>query len=274
MTKRTFLLLMLALLLPSIFFGQIETNNAGARSAGMANASVTNRDVWATFNNPAAVCQQKGIGLGLYYENRFLMKETGFGAVAFQMPLSATGNIQASMCHYGYKSYNYNKLAVGYAQQLFSNFFMGINLDYYHVGQADDYGDLNALTFELGVLAVPVKNFSVGLYVFNPISISTFEDGSVKLPVTMRLGLSYLFGNSLLLAVETGTSINGYTSIFKTGIEYTFKNRLSLRAGISMLPVEYSFGVGYEIKKFAFDLAYSYHQVLGSSPKISVRYDF
>jgi hypothetical protein len=94
------------------------------------------------------------------------------------------------------------------------------------------------------------------------------------MPVTMKLGLSYLFSDALLLAVETGKSINGYTSIFKAGIEYNLRKHFSFRVGISMLPIEYSAGLGYKVAGATFDLAFAYHQILGLSPKISVQYEF
>ncbi len=268
------LLLFVCLLISAISFAQIDTYNAGGRSAGMANTSLTLRDTWAVFNNPAATCRLDNISAGIYYENRFLVKQTGYGALAFQMPLHKSGNIAAGVSHYGYKHYQFNRFTVGYSQMLFRNFFMGINLDYFNVGQSENYGNANGMTFELGIFVEPVKNFSIGVYVFNPVSISFFEDSDMKMPTTMRLGLSYLFSDALLLAVETGTAIHGYTSIFKAGIEYNLRKHFSFRAGISMLPIEYSFGLGYEVAGATFDLAFAYHQILGLSPKLSVQYDF
>ena len=57
---------------------QTTTNTGGARAAGMANAGLTNQDVWAVFNNPAAYSWMNNKAAGLFYENRFLMKETGY----------------------------------------------------------------------------------------------------------------------------------------------------------------------------------------------------
>lgn len=268
------ILLVCGLLVSTLAFAQIETNNAGARSAGMGNTSLTIRDTWAVFNNPAATCRINHISAGIYYENRFLVKQTGYGALAFQMPVHKSGNIAAGISHYGYKFYQFNKFSVGYSQMLFNNFFMGLNIDYYNVIQAEDYGNANGMTFELGIYAEPVKNFSLGVYVFNPVNVSFFESRDLKMPITMKLGLSYLFSDALLIAVETGKSINGYTSIFKAGIEYNMRKHFSFRAGISMLPIEYSFGLGYKVAGATFDLAFAYHQILGLSPKLSVQYDF
>lgn len=274
MKTKAVILTLLAIAISIFASAQIETNNAGARSAGIGNTSTIIRDTWAVFNNPAATCRLSKISAGLYYENRFLLKQTGYGALAFQMPVHKAGNISVGISHYGYKYYQYSRATIGYSQQLFTNLYMGLNINYLHLSQAEYYGRANGMTFELGLYSQPVKNFAIGLYVFNPVNVSFFENRDLKMPVTMKLGLSYLFSDALLLAVETGKSINGYTPIFKGGIEYTLRKHFSFRAGISMLPIEYSVGLGYKFAGATFDLAFAYHQILGLSPKISVQYEF
>lgn len=258
-------------------FAQSFTYVAGARAAGMANAGITNMDAWAVFNNPAAYSFLNQKQIGIYYENRFLLKQTGYGALAFSTPLFG-GNLGFGISHFGYSNFQNDKFALGYSQQLFRAFSLGLQLNYFSIRQAEDYGNYNALSFEAGILAKPNENLSIGAYVFNPINLGYFEDADLKMPISLKLGLSYFFSKSLLLSVETGKSINAYTPIFKTGIEYLINNEFALRAGLALKPVEYSFGLGYNTNfdnnKICFDLAFAYNQVLGSSPKISISYAF
>ena len=86
---------------------------------------------------------------------------------------------------------------------------MGLNINYLHLSQAEYYGNANGMTFELGLYSQPVKNFAIGVYVFNPVNVSFFENRDMKMPVTMKLGLSYLFSDALLLAVETVNAVEG-----------------------------------------------------------------
>ncbi|MBQ1731007.1 MAG: hypothetical protein II037_02240, partial [Bacteroidales bacterium] len=83
------ILTLLAIAISVFASAQIETNNAGARSAGIGNTSTTIRDTWAVFNNPAATCRLNKISAGLYYENRTISKIL-LGATA----ISALGNLQ------------------------------------------------------------------------------------------------------------------------------------------------------------------------------------
>ena len=105
MKAKAVILTLLAIAISILASAQIETNNAGARSAGIGNTSTTIRDTWSVFNNPAATCRLPKISVGLYYENRFLLKQTGYGALAFQMPVHKSGNISIGVSHYGYKYY-------------------------------------------------------------------------------------------------------------------------------------------------------------------------
>ncbi|HNQ68439.1 MAG TPA: hypothetical protein PKN32_08675 [Bacteroidales bacterium] len=251
---------------------------AGARAAGMANAGITNQDTWAVFNNPSAYALLNNKAIGVYYENRFLMKETGYGALAFSSPLLG-GNIGFGFSHFGYSLFQSDKVVLGYSQQLFKSFSMGLQVNYFSVRQSDYYGNLNSVTFEAGILSNPNDRLAIGAYIFNPLNLSYFEDSDLKMPVALKLGLSYLFSKSLLLSIETGKAINGYTPVFKTGIEYLLNEQFALRTGVALAPVEYSFGLGYSNafsnkNKFGFDLAFSYHEYLGSTPKLSINYEF
>lgn len=256
---------------------QTISSVAGARAAGMANAGITNQDVWAVFNNPAAYSGMKYSSVGIYYENRFLMKETGYGSLAFAAPLFG-GNIGFGFSHFGYSLFQSDKVALGYSQQLFKFFSLGLQVNYFSLRQTEYYGNLNAMTFEAGIMSKPNDKLSIGVYVFNPINLSYYEDSDIKMPITLRLGFSYLFSKSLLLSLETGKSINGYTPAFRSGIEYNINNQFSVRTGVALSPMEYSFGLGYNSffskNKLGFDLAYAYHEVLGSTPKLSITYEF
>lgn len=274
---RFFVIIALLFLTIGTINAQSYTTVAGARAAGMANAGITNQDVWAVFNNPAAYSFLEQKEVGVYYENRFMLKQTGYGAMAFSSPLFG-GNLGFGFSHFGYSQFQSDKFALGYSQQLFKFFSLGVQVNYFSIRQADFYGNLNALSFEAGVLSKPTDKLSIGAYVFNPLNLSYFEDQTAKMPITLRLGVSYLFSKSLLLSIETGKSINGYTPAFRSGIEYIINEQFAMRAGVAVAPVEYSFGLGYNNyfgnNRIGFDIAYAYHEVLGSTPKLSVNYAF
>jgi len=252
---------------------QTEFSFGGARAGGMANAGITLTDTWAVLNNPAAMSGIERPVASIFYENRWLLKETGYGALAFTSPL-LDGNVGVGITSFGYSLFQSNKFSLGFSQQLFKSFSMGVVIDYFSVRQSGNYGNLNAINFQVGLLSRPTENFAIGVHVFNPLNFSYFEDSDLKMPIAFKLGFSYLFSKSLLIAVETAKAINGYVPILRTGIEYSVNNQFSFRTGVAVAPVEYTFGIGYNTGDICFDLAYAYHEVLGSTPKISISYAF
>ncbi len=254
-------------------FSQINESVAGARAGGMADASVTLQDTWSVFNNPAGLTGMESSNIGVFYENRFGLKETGYGAMAFATPLGA-GSLGLGITHFGYSLFQTSNLGLAYAQQLFGSFSMGVKINYLSILQSDYYDNLNAFTFDIGILSKPTDEFSIAFHVFNPLNLSYTTDINEKLPVIYKLGFSYLFSSNLLIAIETGKATNGEIPIFKAGLEYIINEEFVLRTGFSTHPVEYSFGAGYIMSHFRFDIAYAYHQILGSIPKVSLNYAF
>ncbi len=257
----------------TIAYSQTENINPGGRQSGMGYASVTLSDVWAVFNNPAGTAQLERINSGIYYENRFILKETGLSALAFSAPLGGT-TINVGFANFGFSSFNKQKASLGFSQQLFNNFFLGINANYFSMRQSADYGNFHGMSFEIGALFIQGNNLRIATYIANPVNVSYFADNTFKLPFCLRIGLSYKFSNSLLFALETGKSINGFTHVFRSGIEYTINHKFMFRTGVAFYPIEYTFGLGYKISDFNLDFSYAYHNVLGSTPKISLNYAF
>ena len=59
----------------------------GSRSQSIANASVAISDLWSYHHNPAASSKVKNFGVGLSYENRFLLKELQSQGLTIVVPL-------------------------------------------------------------------------------------------------------------------------------------------------------------------------------------------
>lgn len=254
-------------------FSQTENANVGGRQAGMGYSSLTLEDIWSVHNNPAGTAYLQRFSVGIYYENKFLLKETGLSSLAFVAPLGGS-SINFGFSHFGFSAFQKEKIALGISQKLFENFSLGLQADFYTLRQSLDYGNYYGMSFELGAIFKPTSNLSLGTYIANPVNVSYFADNSFKLPLCLRIGMSYIFSKKLLFALETGKSINGYTQALRTGIEYNLNDQFRLRGGLAIWPVEYTFGLGYYIKNMNFDFAYAFHQVLGSTPKLSLSYEF
>jgi hypothetical protein len=246
---------------------------AGARSLGMANSSVTNTDCWSAFHNQAGLAWITRSEAGASYNNRFTIANLSTEGFVFALPLKA-GTFALSGNVFGYSQYNEKKAGIAFGKKLGEKFSAGIQLDYLNTFINDDfYGSHSALAVEIGLLAEPLKNFRIGMHVYNLSGAKLAEYADEKIPTIFRLGASYNFSDKLLWTVEEEKDIDRKAS-FKSGLEYRIAEPLYLRGGISSNPTLVSFGFGLKFNGLMIDFASTYHDVLGFSPAISLSYQF
>ncbi|MBA2422222.1 MAG: hypothetical protein H0V61_03250 [Chitinophagales bacterium] len=251
-------------------FAGNEPHSIGARSNALGNASITLSDPFSVFNNQAALAYINEISIGLYSERRFLLKELSYNAAGIIFP-TKSGVFGFSANYYGFDLYNEKKIGLAYSRLFTEKIAAGIQLDYLGTS-ISEYGNASAFTFEAGLMMKINDKISTGVHVFNPVRVNTgFADE--KIPTTIRLGLSFMPGNKVLLAVETKKNIQDPAQLC-LGLEYRVVDALHLRAGIETNPSVYSFGIGINIKQLKIDASTRYHALLGASPQISVSYLF
>ncbi len=243
----------------------------GSRSHALGNASVAIDDIWAYHHNPANLVSVKKLGLGLSYENRFLLKELQYQGFVVALPLKV-GVISFGLQSFGFKNFRTNRLGLGYSMKLAEFLSCGVQLNYHQVRLTDAYGRKDALTAELGLRANITDNWKVAFSVFNLTRTKISEFGEDRLSTLMRLGTQYTFSEKVMLVAELEKNIE-FPIRFKTGIEYSPIRKLFLRGGFATQPIELSAGLGYRFKEeFQLDLGSAYHQILGWSPNFSFTY--
>lgn len=252
-------------------FQAAGNNWIGGRSAGMSNASVALSDLWAVSNNQAGIAFLDRTSAGLYYENRFLIKELGFKAFALAVPLKGN-TFGISITNSGYSLYSNNKFGLAFAKMLGKNFSAGIQLDYLNLSLAEGYGTANTIAAEAGIQAKLFEGFILGVHVFNlsQSKLATFE--TERIPTIMRIGSSYEFSDKVLLSIEVEKDLD-FDQEVKIGLEYQPIEELFFRTGISTYPSFNSFGFGINVKRVRFDFSSTYHWTLGFSPQASIIYE-
>ncbi|MEI6765971.1 MAG: hypothetical protein WCM76_10040 [Bacteroidota bacterium] len=271
--KVRLLALILGILMVSNVWGQKENSSIGGRSAGMGNASVTFTDLWSAHNNQAGMAYAKTMAAGVYYENRFLMKEMGLKAVTFVLPVKKSGVFGINYSNFGYNLYNENKVGLAYAMSFGERVSAGVQLDYIYTHIAENYGNRGAFTFEVGVRAVLVKNLVFAAHIFNPMRAKTSKYTDERIPSIIKGGLSYTFSEKAMISAEVEKDIN-YKAVVKAGAEYHIVKPLYVRIGIGTSPLVNTVGVGLELYNFKIDVAAMRHPVLGYSPQVSLSYNF
>ncbi|MGD1845311.1 MAG: hypothetical protein ACFB10_07955 [Salibacteraceae bacterium] len=242
----------------------------GGRSAGMGHASVTLSDLWAGHHNQAGLAWLKRPEVGIYYENRFLVRELGLRGALVAVPVGA-GVFGLEVQNFGYSLYRESKYGLSYARKLSPKVAIGVQLNYQRTRIAENYGSNGILTGEVGVRVKVTPEWTMGAHVFNP-SRSRFADfDNERVPTILRIGTDYRFSEKVMLAIETEKDLD-QKPVVKVGAEYQILEVMFIRAGIGSNPYRNSFGFGFKFNEVTIDLSAAYHEVLGYSPQASLSY--
>lgn len=263
-------LIFLALLFPLLSFSTEPEKFPGARSSGLGNSTIALNDPWSVFNNQAGLGWQRSYWAGVYHEKRYFLNELSYSSLGGCIPIRH-GSFGIGVTHFGYSQFSQSRFGLSYGMMLSKTISAGIGINYHTVRIVQGYGSTYALTAEAGIIYQPMEKIAFGAHVFNPTQSSLGDEQN--LPTTFGIGLAYQPVESVLILLQ-GDDNTLTSPVFRTGIEYSPIKKFSFRAGMSSNPMALSFGLGWRTKAINFDLAFSYHSVLGYTPYISLSYTF
>lgn len=189
-------------------------------------------------------------------------------------------------------------IGLGYAKELSDRFAVGGQIKYVYQRLGKSYipiyapGDtlIREKSYDLSVFAYDFgtqyktgfKSLTFGMTVRNFSREIKYEREGFQLPLTFKIGISIdafdFFpqigdAHSLLVAVE-GVHPRSYPEFMNFGLEYSFMDMVSLRAGYVTNKDEYSFTYGLGIRKFGFAIDYSYtpFNIFDSISRFTVRF--
>ncbi|HLP14443.1 MAG TPA: hypothetical protein VK177_21110 [Flavobacteriales bacterium] len=269
-----YLLILVFFISASSGFCANDNFTIGARQLGMGGCGLTLRDVWGTQHNQANLAWINQYSAGIYYENKFGLKETSLKNISGAIPVGKIGAFGVCATQFGFTNYNQSKYGLGYGMRVAEGFSMGLQLNYNALRLGDIYGSKKAFTAEFGINAKLIEKLTFGAHIYN-VSRTMLTKTPVNefIPTVVRLGLQYNFSEAVSALAETESTIN-YSTNVKIGIEYRMKNKFFMRAGINTKPFQAAFGIGYHYKLMYVDIAACYHQVLGFTPALSLHCNF
>lgn len=245
----------------------------GARSAGMANASVCLTDIWAVHHNQAALVGLEQAGVAAYYENRFLVSNLNLQGATAVLPTPKLGVFGISYARFGNNLYNQSRYGISYGKRLWKFLSVGLQISYLNTHIAENYGDRHSFIAEIGLLSQITPKLRAGFHVFNLTRTKLADAYSERVPMNFRLGLQYDFSQKVRMAIEAEKDLI-MPPVFKAGVEYYPAKVFAIRVGVGTAPFHADLGLGLNLKNFHFDIAGSVHPVLGFSPKASLAYRF
>jgi hypothetical protein len=265
-------ILLLLLLMPLSFFAGQDNGHYGGRSAGMGHSSVMLSDVWSTHHNQAGLGWLKDPTAGIFFQNRYLLKELSYMGFAYAHPIKS-GTFGLSFSNFGSSLYGESKIGLGYGMKFSDKITGGLQLNYHNTRIANNYGNHSGITAEIGMQAYLTDNFMLAVHLFNPTRSKLNEYNDERIPTVIRLGLSYEFSSKIMATMEAEKDLLN-KPVFKAGLEYKTNDLIHLRVGVGTNPTIASFGFGINLDNLQIDVAASYHQTLGFSPELSLNYNF
>ncbi len=270
--KRIVLFLILSSCIPVFSIAGGEYKTIGSRASALGYTSVSLTDNWSVFNNQAGLAYLNSSSAGIYYENRFLIKELALSAANFSMPFKS-GGVAITFSRFGFKLWNENKIGLSVARKFGQYLAVGAQLDYLLIHQDENYKNLNFITFEAGMLIRFSDKVSLGIHTYNPLNVRISANSDERSAATFRIGPSYKASEKFLIICEVRKSTNE-DPVFSAGAEYKVLKSFFLRTGISTNPSLWSFGAGINLGNLNIDVSASDHYILGFSPQIAITYDF
>lgn len=259
----------LSVSIPIIFAWDIATH-VGGKTNSIGNCSVALSEFWSCHNNPAGFANYNNIAVGLSYENRFLLKELAYKNIGVIIPFDI-GVIGITASQFGYNHYNENLIGIGLSRNFGPNLKIGLKLDYIFFKYSTDYAKIQTATFELGLQYHINKSLCLGAYIFNPINVKLKTLNNEKIPIIMRIGLSYFVKEDFLITAEVEENFENDFS-YRFGLEYEIYKKIFVRSGFQLRPEIFTFGFGYDYNWFTIDISAQMNQILGASLSCSFIY--
>jgi len=257
---------------PFIAYAGMDGDPAGAGQAGTGGISVFTTGIWSTHNNPAGLAKLMNPETGLYIENRFLIKELFFNVGSFALPVK-NGGFGIAISHLRLGQYTNTFVGLAYGRKFGERFSAGVRFDCYRVSFGKEYEAGTAVSFDAGIQWEISENVTFACNVFNPTRVKLTGLSDEQMPSIIRTGFSYKPIPELVMLTEiektSGSDLN-----IAFGMEYSFDNKLFMRAGLGLNNSKLSFGFGYVFSQFVIDFAASWHQTLGFTPQASLAYTF
>ena len=160
----------------------------------------------------------------------------------------------------------------GIAKKLGRIFSAGIKFQYHQwLLNEQRYENSSVIIPEIDLYAEPLKDFSFGVIIRNPVRVRMSTIEKKKLPAMIDPGISYKVSDKLILAIST-IQLSDRPISCQAGVEYKFHPRLSLRFGWHTDPVCESYGFELMLSKLKLDLSLQTHPFLGNSTSLALTF--
>jgi len=236
----------------------------GARSLGLGRSSAALTDnVWSVFANPALMDTTRSVAF--YGVRNFGFTElTDISAVAVIPTSFGVGGV--GLHRFGDNLFSKNRFRLAY-----KNSFMGFHYGgviNYTSNSIEGYGSDGALGVDVGLAAEPLDGLWIGGVATN-VNQPTLGEEQEELIRSLSFGLSYKILDRALFTSDVVKDVR-FPASYRGGLEVYVIEGLTGRVGVTTEPTTFTFGMGYETRKWGINLGVQKHQILDLSPGVDL----
>ncbi|HCM60326.1 MAG TPA: hypothetical protein DIS74_08150 [Bacteroidales bacterium] len=234
----------------------------GADAIGTAFAVTASPGHWNCFHNQALMTDVTSSGVSASLVNRFMIPALSSKAVSAVIVMKPTPfGLVAS--HYGNADYCRIFTGLGSAVRIAKTVSLGVQIDYISERSIGEYRDLSHVTFEAGMTCLISKSLTLGLHIFNPVSLLN------TIPSSIEAGLHWQQSDDLMLAFGSSKAGNEPLSV-QCGLSWNVMDRLVLRSGYMSSPSAFAFGMGFRSGHLKSDAGFLLNGVTGVTSSITL----
>lgn len=252
-------------------FGLLAQWSAVIPNSAAGYAAVADESVWSPFQNPAGLAYIAPVEAGVFYQNKFVLNEMatkGGQAALATKPV----NVGVALSHYGYSKYSEMLLGASFARSFSDKWALGMQFNYYSVMLSPEEGSRGTLLVQIGLMAKPVENLTIGFQAFNPVQSKISNLSLDKhAPSIYSLGGSYRFGEQFRWSVQLDKEVRS-DLLGSTMLTYEVLDQLTVRAGGYVAPFVPLLGAGTRWQNFELNVNTEIHPTLGVSWAAALSY--
>ncbi|MCL2327042.1 MAG: hypothetical protein FWC39_00870 [Bacteroidetes bacterium] len=247
-------------------FAQQNHSFLALPSAAKSYAAMTDTNLWAVQNNPAALAFAPRINAGFAHKNYYSIKGLNM------LQANVVGNttfaaIGGSYQLFGNEFYQIGAASVKLAKQLGERFAFAIGgTVFFAYKEMEEYSEKPTIAPDIAFLGRTKNKFSYAFHIINPLpnrNSSLYNKSTYKIGGAYN-GITNLNISTLLQKTETEPiSVHA-------GVEYSVFNILVAQVGFSNSYTPISFGIDARIKNIRLGVACEFHSYIGISNILSI----
>ncbi|SEJ63813.1 hypothetical protein SAMN04487995_5650 [Dyadobacter koreensis] len=246
----------------------------GARSWGLANATIARSDYYSIGNNVAGLGGIKTAAIFSTYNSHFNFEGISTLGVGAVMPLSEDLGIGLSIRRFGDNVYNQIAVGAGAGHHI-GRFSLGLKLNYLQtaISSSAIIFSKKALVLEFGGIVMISSKLYFGAHMYNVTQSSYSDNLRERVDTSLRTGFLYKPSKTVELSAEI-EKVTDNPMTLRIGLEYEIVRNFFVRTGINSKPQTNHFGIGFKVSQFHLNYAMHTHPQLGWSHHFSICYVF